>query len=175
MPSPIAHSVTGFVIFRLFSKDKQVALLGENGLYTSFVAIFLSNVPDLDFIPQLLTGEKYHHGLTHSITFTVLFAVVVGSIGCLFRKQIFKRLFFLTLIVYGSHLLMDFFTEGGKGIQLLWPFAESFFISPISVFPGAHHSKGVFDLSHLLFTSFESCYTAFLLAGLWIWKKRNPS
>ncbi|MHC4268234.1 MAG: metal-dependent hydrolase [Planctomycetota bacterium] len=175
MPSPIAHSVTGFVIFRLFSRDKQVTLWGKNGLSMSFVAIFLSNAPDLDFIPQLLTGEKYHHGLTHSITLTVLFAVVVGSIGCLFRKQIFKRLFFLTLIVYGSHLLLDFFTEGGKGIQLLWPFSESFFISPVSVFPGTHHSKGIFDLSHLLFIIFESFYAVFLLAGLWIWKKRNHS
>lgn len=175
MPSPIAHSVTGFVIFRLFSKDKQATLCGENGLYTSFIVIFLSNVPDLDFIPQLLTGEKYHHGLTHSITFTVLFAVVVGLIGRLFRKQIFKRLFFLTLIIYGSHLFLDFFTEGGKGIQLLWPFAESFFISPISVFPGAHHSKGLVDLSHLVFVIFELFYSAVLLVGLWIWKKRNPS
>ncbi|MCP4629990.1 MAG: metal-dependent hydrolase [bacterium] len=110
--------------------------------------------------------------MTHSITFTLLFAVIAGLIGNLSMKQIFKRLFFLTLIVYSSHLLLDFFTEGGKGIQLLWPFTDSFFQSPISVFPGAHYSKGLFDLSHLTFVTFELLYSTALLVGLWIVMKR---
>ena len=175
MPSPIAHSVSGYVISQLLSSDKQAIQYRKWWNIQTICFMFIAVAPDLDFVPQLLTGERYHQGLTHSLTFTIIFVVIVGLIGRLFRKQIFKRLFLLTSAVYGSHLLLDFFTEGGSGIQFLWPFTNSFFISPLSVFPGAHHSRGLFDPSHLIFIGFELCYSAVLLAGLWIWKKRNRS
>ena len=170
MPSPIAHSVTGLVVYKLLH-DKQ-AVIWKKPSYVMVLCMFIAVLPDLDFIPQLLTGRKYHHTFTHSVTFAMLFALAAAIIARLLNKQIFRiALFALTL--YGSHLALDFFTEGGRGIQLFWPFSEKLFISPATFFPGTHHSEGSFSRVHLFFIFFELLYSLLLLTGLYIWKKRN--
>ena len=75
MPSPIAHSISGYAITRLWSKDASSSLkLPPRWL--SFYGIFIAVMADLDFIPQILTGEPYHHRFTHSITFAIGVALV---------------------------------------------------------------------------------------------------
>ena len=165
MPSPIAHSATGYFLYRWMFRQKQSTGIRKGWTVTLWYCIFVAISPDLDFVPQLLTGEKYHHTVTHSINFALIFALVSGLIGCLFRKKM-TGIILLTLVIYSSHLFLDFFTEGGKGIQLFWPFSEMLYISPVSLFPGTHYSKGLFNISHLSFVFFEVIYTIALLAVL---------
>lgn len=135
MPSPIAHSVSGYILAKFLpqetSKYYQSRWWNWQNLYPVFVAIFA----DLDFIPQLITGERFHRGLTHTLIFAVGFSLVVAWLISYLRKSSFKQLFVFTLIIYTSHLLLDLFTAGGSGLQLLWPLTDTYFMSTISIFP----------------------------------------
>ncbi|MFQ5456671.1 MAG: metal-dependent hydrolase [Nitrospirota bacterium] len=176
MPSPIAHAVSGYAISRLLPPKQPIVTGQDDNKEKIYIAycILLANLPDFDFIPQLLTGQRYHHGFTHSLIFTIGISMTLGLLSnSILETQGFKQSFFLTLIIYGSHLLMDFFTAGGKGMQLLWPFSDGFFISPIAIFPGVYYSKGLFHYSHLIFIGFELVYSVILLRILWFWEKRR--
>lgn len=82
MPSPIAHTVSGYVIFRFLSPEGHKVTRGNSNkkivspIY--YYYMLLVNLPDFDFIPQLLTGQRYHHGFTHSLVFTICVAVIWG-------------------------------------------------------------------------------------------------
>jgi inner membrane protein len=123
--------------------------------------------PDLDFIPQILTGVRYHHGFSHSLIFALGFSIVTWIWSYFLARQLSRRLFLLTLMSYGSHLLLDFFTDGGPGIQLLWPFTEEYFRSLIAIFPSTHHSQPLIHLNHIIFVGFELSYSVILLGVIW--------
>lgn len=174
MPSPIAHSVSGFAMAWLFPLDKNATRLSKRGLAQLFYGLFIAAAPDLDFIPQLLTGQRYHHGFSHSLIFALGFTLVVWAIGYMAMRGESARLFLLTLMLYGSHLLMDYFTAGGPGIQLLWPFTFVSFKSAIAIFPETHHSKALFQHpGHLVFIAFELGYAALVLGGLLLWNHQQ--
>ncbi len=171
MPSPLAHSVSGYIIAQFLpldrSKDSRFKEWCMRGLYPVFVAI----CADFDFIPQLITGEIYHRGLTHSIFFPLAFSIITSFVISYWGKYSYRQIFLLTAIVYGSHLLLDFFTAGGRGMQLFFPVTDRFFMSPIPIFPGVHHSRGLWHYSHLSPLSFELTYSALLFAGFFYWRK----
>ncbi|MGC1308914.1 MAG: metal-dependent hydrolase [Phormidesmis sp.] len=173
MPSPIAHSAFGYALTRLpivQSHRQQKQLPGHlwpfislTGLYSLLVA----NLPDLDFLPQLLTGINVHRGPSHSLSAAFIVSTILAWVIQRARPQFsYKALFLLTFAIYGSHLLFDFFTAGGSGIPLLWPFSAQPFISPFSVFPGVHHSRGLWDSSHLIFITIETLYSLGLFIAL---------
>ncbi len=173
MPSPIAHLSSGYAIAQLFPLNKKNCQRRNEIIQILFV-LFVAVAPDLDFIPQLLTGVKLHHGLTHSLVFTIGFTVVVWGLGYFLQGRLSKRLFLLTLMLYGSHLLLDFFTEGGPGIQLFWPFTDAYYRSPVTIFPETFHSEALFQHpGHFIFIAFEWGYTAVLLSGVWFWKYKK--
>ena len=167
MPSPIAHSISGYVIFRLFSIKNKAFKFSKKGIYQLFTilfTVFVANAADLDFILQSLTGKKFHRGLTHSLTFALLFSLLVALITRFSSKKIniCKQIFWLCLLLYGSHLLLDFFTSGGDGMQILWPFNNGFYKSVAPLFPSVHHELGIFDPVHIKFVSFELFYSVIL-------------
>ena len=174
MPSPIAHSVSGYILAK-FLPLEQPRLPGFRKWYLQiFYPVFVAIFADFDFIPQLITGEKYHRGFTHSLFFTLVFSVIVGFTLSYLWKYSYKQIFLFTLIIYGSHLFLDFFTEGGKGMELFWPFIDGFFKSPIAIFPGFHHSRGLWHYSHLIPISFELSYSV-LLFGVFSWWKNSKN
>lgn len=166
MPSPIAHAVSGYVLAKGLEPAK-VCKLWPLAAYAVFVAI----AADFDFIPQVLTGIQTHRGFTHSLSFALIFSIVISALATrssLFRAFHYGRLCALTLLLYGSHLVLDFFTNG-SGIPLLWPISEMRVQSAITIFPAVRHSLGLFAPIHLLFLGFELTYTALLLWGLARW------
>ena len=173
MPSPIAHSMTGYFINEVFPVNKTRQFPSFNHFFIVFASIIVANAPDLDFIPQIITGNRYHHGLSHSLVLALVFSSISVIIWYLLTKKLLIRLFVWLLLLYCSHLLLDFFTAGGEGIQLLWPFTESFFISEIALFPGAHHSEGIFAISHLVFISFELIYSVLILIMIKVLKGKK--
>lgn len=172
MPSPIAHAVSGYAIAKGVNPLK-VSRMWRFALYAVFVAI----AADFDFIPQLVAGVNTHRGFTHSLSFAILFSLVLSRLATRQTKLNYlpKYLptFILTLTIYGSHLVLDFFTQGGSGIPMLWPISNSHFHSAIPLFPAVHHSHGLFNSIHILFLSFELTYTVVLLWGLSQWTKHH--
>ena len=169
MPSPIAHAVSGYAIAQLFSLKAvhaQKILHRISGFSLTIYSVGMAIAADLDFIPQFITGVKYHHGPTHSIVFAI--AVALGTCGfrkvwpCHWPRSIFR----LTLALYGSHLLLDFFTDGGDGIQIFWPFNLNYWRSPVPLFPSTHWSKPLFYPGHFLFLAYELGYSFCVLLGL---------
>lgn len=171
MPSPIAHAVSGYVLSELFPVKSRPLNRGKRYHWESFTAVFIAIAADFDFVPQLLTGERFHRGLTHTLIFAVGLSLIIGLLGRRFGRFSAKKLMGWTLILYGSHLLLDIFTAGGLGVQIFSPFSEVYIQSSLPLFPPVHHSRGLFDLSHLIFVGWELGYSAIILAGLWFWKQ----
>ena len=163
MPSPIAHSVTGYILFKRL-KTSSFSSFRFRPLLLGF-ALFAANAADLDFIPHLLSASSFHRGVTHSIGFTLGFSFVVAALFYRFARPLVKQMFFLTAVIYSSHLLLDFFTAGGRGLQLLWPLSTRYFQAPFPLFPGVHHSEGLLYGGHVWFISYELLYTIFLIKG----------
>ena len=175
MPSPIAHSITGYFINEVFPVNKTKQFSSTNHFFIVFASIIIANAPDLDFIPQIITGDRYHHGFSHSLVMALIVSSISVIILYIFNKKLLLSLFVWVLLLYSSHLLLDFFTAGGKGIQLFWPFSEKFFMSEVALFPSTHHSegKGIFAMSHFVFISFELIYSGLLLILLKVLKGKN--
>lgn len=130
MPSPVAHTLAGMTICSATAKRKSVAAV--------FAAIFLANLPDLDFLPGLLAGNAnlYHHAETHSLGAMILVVLLVAGLAKACGDNP-ARWAIIAALAYGSHLLLDFFTVDTRqpyGIPLLWPFATTYVMSPVSVF-----------------------------------------
>ncbi|MBX2862468.1 MAG: metal-dependent hydrolase [Leptolyngbyaceae cyanobacterium MAG.088] len=168
MPSPIAHAVSGYAIVRGIAPSR-VYKLWPLALYAVFVAI----AADFDFVPHIVAGIDTHRGFTHSLAFAIAFSVIVSRLMSQRTSTKWVRLFTLTLMIYGSHLLLDFFTQGGSGVPLLWPVSNQTFQAAFPLFPAVHHSNGVFDSIHLIFLSFELAYTVILLWSLSRWQAFN--
>ena len=170
MPSPLAHSVSGYILAKFLPvKHPKISRAGKwsmQSLYPVFVAI----VADFDFIPQIITGESYHRGLTHSLFFALVFSVIISSVVSYLGKYSYQQILLFTALIYSSHLFLDFFTAGGKGIQVFWPFIDRFFQSPISIFPAVHHSRGFWHYSHLIPIGFELAYSVLLFWGFSLWQ-----
>ncbi len=170
MPSPIAHSVSGYILGKVLPWE-QTEVPRHEKLYLQIYAIFVAIFADFDFIPQIITGERFHRGLTHSIFFAFIFSIVVSFLISNRWHQPYKQIFLFTFIIYSSHLFLDFFTAGGKGMQLLLPFTDTFFKSPLSIFPPVSHSSGLWAFSHIITISFELIYSALLFLGLSFWQR----
>ena len=129
------------------------------------LAVIFANIPDLDFIPQLLTGVRYHHGATHGVL--VWLGISAGTWVILRALPRIERIVLTSTvsIAYGSHLLLDYLGAGGPGIQLLWPFSITYWKSPYSVFPPVDYSKGLISPDHLRFVAFEMVF-AIIVIGL---------
>ncbi|MGL5082083.1 MAG: metal-dependent hydrolase [Microcoleaceae cyanobacterium] len=175
MPSPIAHAVSGYVLSRLLPINSTPDRPQLNISVQDYYAIFVAIAADFDFIPQVLTGADFHRGITHTLIFALGFSLLwAWPIGrCL--KVSYGQMVKFTFILYSSHLVLDWLTAGGLGMQLLWPMTTTYFKSPLSLFPPVHHSRGLLDLSHLVFVSWELCYALLILVGLRLWQTTKQS
>lgn len=108
--------------------------------------MLLCMLPDLDVL-AFHYGIAYadpfgHRGFTHSLSFALVLALAVSAFARPLGTTSIRAFWFL-LITIGSHGLLDSFTNGGLGIELLWPFSEARFFAPwrpIAVSPiGVRH------------------------------------
>lgn len=176
MPSPIAHSVSGYAIARLPCFRDSILQRWLMSPLALVYSVLVASLPDLDFVPQLVTGLRFHRGPSHSL----LAALLVSSFlaWALHRYQTYHCrhnpsglpsygiLFVFTFTLYASHLLLDLLTSGGSGLPLLWPLSTHQFSSPWPLFPAVHHSRGLWDASHWVFIGAELIYATGLLMGL---------
>lgn len=119
MPSPILHCAAGVACYCL---DRRA--LGRRARRNLGFIVAASLMPDLDFLPGLLIGDpnRYHCGLTHSIGFAALVALVFGL---LCREQR-RRVMLWSFVACTSHAALDAMTLDRRppvGVALFWPLA----------------------------------------------------
>ena len=172
MPSPIAHSISGYAIARLpFTRPRHLPPLPP---LVSTYAVFIACCPDLDFLPQLLTGFRFHRGPSHSLFAALLVSSFLAWLLHRYRRTIssalsklsYREIFLFTLWLYTSHLVLDLLTYGGSGIPLFWPLITQNVQLPFALFPAVHHSRGLLDPSHLIFIGAELLYSVAVVISL---------
>lgn len=156
MPTPVGHSLAGSAIF-IFSRtgDKSKSIK-ELLLY-----VLVSIMPDFDFIPGIFIGNPnyFHHGVTHSIGFAFLVALIASRIIKFNGYPAWKN-FSIFFSLYMAHTIIDYFavdTTGPFGEKLLWPFSNSYYLSSHPVFMGVKHSDlaGLFSLYNIKVILYE--------------------
>src|SRR5918996_1228730 len=129
MPSPIGHSLMGYIIHRATARPSSPHNWSAIALY-----LFAANAPDLDFIPGLFVGQpsRFHHGPSHSIGFAILFAAIASV--CFRRKT---HAFVMAFSLYLSHVLLDYLIQDPSpphGVPLFWPFSYEYYMAPFAFF-----------------------------------------
>lgn len=134
MPSPVGHTLAGLCGFILVSqyvapRQRLQLLLGS---------VFIANMPDLDILPGLLLGNpsSFHRQGTHSLTAAAVTEVIVALLA---KRWKLRRIQWgiWAAGVYTSHIFLDMLLDDPSppfGVQALWPFLKTYFISPITVF-----------------------------------------
>jgi inner membrane protein len=130
MPSPIGHSLLGFSIYFIFNRKARLRQDWKKIL----LYIFCANIPDLDLLPGALQGDinKYHHGVTHTLGFSIFLALIVAAILKIKKSEKILFPFLLTFLLLFSHVVLDLFAQDTAppyGVMLLWPFTSQYFIS----------------------------------------------
>ena len=152
MPSPVGHGIMGWAVYRASRREGVRPAPGPAWLLFCLLA---ANAPDLDFVPGLIVGDpnRYHHGMFHSVGFMLALGLVLAVTGG--RRLAGGTVRFLALFcaLYGSHLLLDYFTYDGRapfGIPLLWPFSREHFVAAWPLFGGIRHQVPGTDVGAFL-------------------------
>jgi inner membrane protein len=135
----VAHVTVGIAAGRAFA--------GRSPLAWAWMAFMgaLSLAPDLDVLvmnrihvesPDDPLIQLFHRGATHSLCAAVALGALVAIVGraCGARGW---RLFAAASLVVASHGLLDTLTDGGAGVELLWPFSYDRFHAPWRPIPVA--------------------------------------
>jgi membrane-bound metal-dependent hydrolase YbcI (DUF457 family) len=125
-----AHTAAGYLAY------EAVRPAGPHRLGLLAAAVLLANAPDLDFLPGFVVGSPgaYHRGVTHTVAAAVAVGALVWVAGRLRGWP--ARVGLWAGAVYGSHLVLDFFTIDARaphGARFLWPMSERYFLSPVTV------------------------------------------
>lgn len=174
MSSPIGHSLVGLAI-------GAAALLPAGGLrglghrlldlrWPLLACMVLANLPDLDYLPGLLTGElnRFHHHITHTLGFVLLATLGVWLLARWRGAVSVRQWVLLGFLLVGSHLAVDLLTADGSepyGIMALWPLTDARMLSPVSLFPAfkKDYFLEIFDPRNLRPVCFEVLWCGGLL------------
>jgi len=148
MCSPVGHSLAGYALYQVcHGKGKLARDWRRIVLY-----VFAANAADLDFIPGIFLGDanRFHHGISHTLGFSLLFALIMYMVSRFRTKKDFAIFFSL----YFGHVVIDFLTADSStpfGVMLFWPFRQRYFISSFSLFSDIHHLflSDLFDLHNI--------------------------
>jgi hypothetical protein len=122
MPSPVGHILAGAGVYLALARkqDRSRPILA--------VTLLSSIIPDFDFVPGFFIGKlsAYHHGMSHSLTFAVVFAAAVFVLAEGPQKKIAVRAAIFGGLGYASHVILDFLgaKEGTRGVPIFWPLSD---------------------------------------------------
>ena len=165
MPLPIAHSTIGFASY-FATKGKNLEGPPRQEIFLLGLCIFLSILPDMDFVSGIFFGEpgKFHHGISHSIAFCLIIALISYSLVNSRLKGISrKRILACSLLSTLSHPILDYFsldTSKPFGLPLFWPFDTQYYMSYLSIFRDARRIE---DTVGTFFTSLISIHNGWEL------------
>ncbi len=152
MPSPIAHSMMGYIVYRVARNSLPQHELRYVGPLPRLLlaTIGLSLLPDVDVLPGLLVGSlgSFHNTVAHSLLFGFIVALSIGAMVWVRHRAGFSHWCIIALVCYELHVIMDFFTVG-RGVMLLWPLTAERYAAPLMLFYGLHWSEGLLSAKHL--------------------------
>lgn len=170
MPSPIVHAVAGLVLAKVLPLEEPKSHQLRQWKLPLFYGVFVATAADLDFVPQILLGGNFHRGLSHSLLFAIVFGAISAGIASGWWKTSYRKLMIWSWVLYGSHLILDYFSAG-RGIKFWLPFVDRFYKAPTTLFPGLHYSEGLWHSSHLPTLIFEFVLCAIVLGVVWGWQR----
>ena len=124
MASIFGHAIVGYTLSKTIRTNSLKWL--------TFAAVCSAVLPDIDVVGFKM-GIPYshplgHRGFTHSIIFSVLWALLLMVLFARQRKLIWFLVVFLATI---SHGVLDAITSGGMGIGFFIPFDDSRYFFPL--------------------------------------------
>jgi membrane-bound metal-dependent hydrolase YbcI (DUF457 family) len=178
MPSPIGHALAGIAVawgadllpgnraWRTAPGPASWYVRAGNGLTLTCAA--LAAAPDLD-----LMIRAFHRSITHSFVSIAVVAAVAAVSAARARLPV-ARIAFMCAAAWASHMLLDWLAadpSSPRGIQALWPFSDTRFISGWDVFPGTER-RDIFSASSLRLNLtalvMELAFMTPVVAGLWL-------
>jgi inner membrane protein len=140
-------------------------------------AVGISLLPDIDSIAGILMGDfaRYHNNISHSLLASLLAAFLMAIFARLIVKAGFWIWFAIGFLGYSLHVVMDYFTFGGRGVMLFWPLSFERYEAPVKLFYGVRWSESLLNPVHI--NTFFTELVFILLVGmvLLIIDRRNPS
>jgi membrane-bound metal-dependent hydrolase YbcI (DUF457 family) len=133
MPSPVGHALSGLVAGLAVSQRKKKVCRIMLGF------VFLTVLPDFDFLPGWLAGQPnlFHRGFSHSLLMAVIIGVTVGLVVKASGRGKFMPSAVAGFSLYALHIVLDLFSVDHsvpRGFQVLWPFDSGYYIAPYGLF-----------------------------------------
>jgi membrane-bound metal-dependent hydrolase YbcI (DUF457 family) len=179
MPSPIGHLLAGVSV----ALAAQTAARPISWRFGAACAV-LAALPDAD----LAVAPALHRTVTHSVTSAlVLMIIAAGVTGWVTRSADGRpmwpqawRVGLICGLAWASHLVLDWLGSDPsppRGIQLLWPFSERWFISGANLFPGTER-RNPFTLAATIQNARAALFELVLMgtiAGTLWWARHGRS
>lgn len=142
MPSPLGHLLAGLAIgwsgepspphAAPVSSASVSPLRAALPTFVAWCAVAAA-IPDAD-----LLIPHFHRTATHSLTATAIVLIIAAGVTGKVTEHRSWAFVWALAASHASHLLLDWlgvdrFTN--PGIQLLWPFSDTFYISDVNLFP----------------------------------------
>ena len=183
MPSPVAHSLIGLAI-AIAAMPRQwvpgISSLLRDHYGWVVAAVVLSNFPDIDYLPGILSGDLnvLHHGYTHSIGWIALSSTAIALLTSSLGAAGLGRTFLLVFILQGSHLALDMATHDGRapfGIMVGWPIDDNYRQWPLLLFDRISKSNWSDFVNPVnMMAVMKECIICIpVLFIVWWWKKSH--
>jgi inner membrane protein len=134
------HVAVGLLIGQLHGGGGERAGDQRPALGTMAVFTGLAMLPDADVIMVAFgtadRGVLGHRGASHSLPVALVIGLLIAYLMQRYGWPVVRTAVMATAAV-ASHAVLDYLGEGGRGLPLLWPFAEMRFQSPVRIFPDA--------------------------------------
>jgi inner membrane protein len=122
MPSPVGHILGGVAVFLAGTKKEC------RSRFIFGITLLSSISPDFDFFPGILIGQMgaFHHGISHSLGFAILFGALVFLFVRYVEKSVAVQGAMLATLAYVTHVVLDCVgvNEGTRGVPILWPLSD---------------------------------------------------
>ncbi|MFH0953896.1 MAG: metal-dependent hydrolase [Verrucomicrobiota bacterium] len=143
MPSPAAHSLIGLAVALVVLRparcvrDTLSALWEQRGYLLAI--LFMANLPDIDYIPGVLTGRinAFHYEYTHTAGWVLAMAVALWFGWRRKEKRLGWNVLAVLLVAGATHLAADWVTDDQAapfGIMAFWPLTDRRYLASAHVF-----------------------------------------
>ena len=150
MRSPVGHIIAASAVGVSCTRNRLTPA------YVVF-CIFSGIAPDLDLLIGWVLGDinGYHHLGSHSVVAALLYGLLVYMVVRVMTRDSGQANGWAVsgTLMYASHVLLDYLAADSSppfGLQLLWPFSNEFYISPVSVFMRFMHDTQGADMWGLI-------------------------
>jgi membrane-bound metal-dependent hydrolase YbcI (DUF457 family) len=134
MPSPIGHALGGLAVAFVMGYPSVAGVIRRLDTWKlPLICALLAVIPDVDLVLPVA-----HRSATHSLVAVALVSIVSIAVTGWVTGRVSGRIVLACTLAYATHLFLDWLnvdTNPPRGIQVLWPFDDRWFISNLDLFP----------------------------------------